>query len=133
MTPPLAAVALWAGLLALLYLALALPVVVRRRRAQIGLGTGGDQVLLRAVRVHGNFAEYVPLALVLMILAATARWGSLYMHALGATLLVARVLHAIGVWRHDGRSAGRFLGTLLTWIVTAIAALLCLVAALGWR
>ena len=68
MKPAIAALMLWSGLLGLLYLVLAGWVVRHRYRAKVGIGDGGDPALARAVRVHGNFAEYVPLTLVLLLL-----------------------------------------------------------------
>ncbi len=133
MTPPLAAVMLWAGLLALLYLALAVPIARARMRERVPLGDGGNTRLRQAIRVHGNFGEYVPIALILMTLAAMAGWGALYLHALGGTLFLARIFHAVGLSCSERESVGRFVGTLFTWIVIAAAAVLCLVPALGLR
>ncbi|NIO40735.1 MAG: hypothetical protein GTO41_11485, partial [Burkholderiales bacterium] len=55
----LTATALYAGSLALWFLVLSYR-VVDRRRAGIYLGDGGDPGMLRVVRGHANFAEYVP-------------------------------------------------------------------------
>jgi len=42
-------------------------------------------------------------------------------HAVGGTLTVGRILHAIGISRNVGTSTGRFLGMILTWISYLIA------------
>lgn len=123
----------YAGLLVLLYLGLSLQVVRLRRTLQVGIGTGGNEVLDRAVRAHANFAEYVPLALLLLVLveAGTAAPGWL-VHLLGAALLVGRIMHGlIGLNRSAGYSAGRFWGTCLTWLVFALGALIVIVTAVG--
>ena len=52
-----------ASLHVLLYLVLTVRVVLHRNVHKIGIGTGGDEVLSRKVRVHANFVEYVPLGL----------------------------------------------------------------------
>jgi len=57
---------IYAGLLGLLFVGLSLWVVARRVRARAASGDGGDPALSDAIRAHGNFAEYVPLALILM-------------------------------------------------------------------
>jgi uncharacterized membrane protein YecN with MAPEG domain len=62
--------ALFAGLLAPLYIVLALRVIGSRRSARVALGDGGDPALTRRMRVHANFAEYAPFTLLLMGLAA---------------------------------------------------------------
>lgn len=131
MRPAIAALMLWSGLLGLLYLALAAYVVRHRYRTRIGIGDGGDPALSRAIRVHGNFAEYVPLALVLLLLLALAGWGSLYIHVLGGTLFVARAAHALGLAGSDGPSVGRGIGMLGTWGVIAAASIMALTTALG--
>jgi uncharacterized membrane protein YecN with MAPEG domain len=59
----------YAALLALLYVGLAVRVIQLRRSERVALGDGGRQSLQRATRVHANFAEYVPLALILLVLA----------------------------------------------------------------
>ena len=60
--------ALYAGLLGILMLILAFRVVAVRRTTSIGLGDGGHALLLSRIRIHGNAAEYVPLALILMLI-----------------------------------------------------------------
>ncbi len=60
---------IYAGLLTLLFVALSVRVIGGRRMAGVGLGDGGNRLLLRKTRAHGNFAEYVPFALILMALA----------------------------------------------------------------
>ncbi|BBK34174.1 hypothetical protein EDC65_4009 [Stella humosa] len=124
MRPAIAALMLWAGLLGLLYLALALNVVRHRYRAKVGIGDGGDPALARAVRAHGNFAEYVPLVLVLLLLLAIAGWGSLHLHIMGGILFVARLGHGIGLSMSEGPSVGRGVGMLGTWGVLAAASVM---------
>jgi uncharacterized protein len=120
MTP--AITALYAGLLGLLYIALGGFVVAQRRRARIGLGTGSDPALERRVRVHGNFAEYAPLFLVLLLVAELAGAASVLLHLLGAAFLLARIGHAFGLGRSSGTSTGRFVGTLVTWVAIVVVA-----------
>ncbi len=56
----------YAALLALLFMVLSVRVMRERGRARVAIGTGGNIALERRIRVHGNFAEYVPLALLLL-------------------------------------------------------------------
>jgi len=44
-------------------------IIQLRRSLQIALGDAGNEALLRATSVHANFAEYVPLCLILLYLA----------------------------------------------------------------
>jgi uncharacterized membrane protein YecN with MAPEG domain len=115
MTAPITS--LYAALAALLLLALAGLVVRARWRYRTGLGIGTEPAMERAVRVHANFVEYVPLTLVLLLLAELAAASAGLLHACGATLVVCRVLHAYGLSQTSGRSFGRFWGTAGTWAV----------------
>lgn len=123
----------YAGLLALMFLALAVRVVRLRRSLQVGIGSGGHDSLERAVRTHANFAEYVPLALILLVLVEIATATPVWLlHLLGLVLLAGRVMHGfLGLNRRAGYSSGRFFGTALTWGVVAVAALLLIATAIG--
>lgn len=107
---------LFASLHVLLYVALSLRVVLHRNAHRIGIGTGEDRALARKVRVHGNFNEYVPLALLLLALLELSGIQPGPLWAFGIALLAGRVLHAIGLGRSAGYSVGRFAGTLLTFL-----------------
>ncbi len=123
----------YASLLGLVLLALSFQVVALRRRHSVGVGTGQNQALELAVRAHANFCEYVPLALVLLlVLEATAALAGIVLHVLGLTLVVGRLLHGFfGLNRTAGTSRGRFIGTLLTWLMIAVASLLGVGMAIG--
>lgn len=110
-----------AGLHGLLLLALVLPIVRLRRGRRVGLGDGGDRELMRRIRVQANFVEYVPVLLVLIALLELGGLDRRLVALLGATLLVARLLHAQGLGRSEGVSFGRFWGTALTWLVLLAA------------
>ena len=109
--------AIYAALAALMLLALAALVVRARRRYRTPFGVGSEPGMERAFRVHANFVEYVPLALVLMLLAELNGVSHAGLHAAGILLLVSRGLHAFGLGRSSGRSFGRFYGTAGTWLV----------------
>lgn len=108
---------------ALLMMVLVYRVVAYRRGAKIGLGDGGDNRMLRRMRVHANFIEYVPMALLLLALLEVCGLDARLVWAFGGTLLVARVLHAQGLSSTGGVSFGRFWGTLLTWLAILAMAL----------
>jgi uncharacterized membrane protein YecN with MAPEG domain len=108
---------LFASLHALLLLALIAPISRHRHRHKIGLGSGGDPVLERKIRAHANFIEFVPIALVLLALLELAGLQPGWLWMFGVVLLLARVMHALGLSRHAGYSFGRFWGTVLTMLV----------------
>ena len=114
--------ALYAGLLGILYLVLAFRVVAVRRVTAIGLGDGGNALLLSRIRIHGHAAEYIPFALVLMLILELNGGSSAWLHGLGIALVIGRLAHAQGLTQGAGTSAGRLVGNLLTWGVILVAA-----------
>lgn len=115
----------YVALLTLLVLSLAMRVMWLRNARRVGLGTGGDPDLTRAIRAHANAVEYLPLALLMLVTLAIEHIADAWLHAFGITLVVARVLHAFGLSTHAGRSPGRVVGAGLTLLVMlAMAALL---------
>lgn len=115
---------LYAGLLAFWFLALSWR-VVQKRQAGINLGDGGDPDMLRRIRGHGNFAEYVPLVLLLIAFLESAGLAKWAVHALGASLLFARLIHGVALSFTEKWFFGRFFGTLLTFILLAVSGGLC--------
>jgi uncharacterized protein len=119
----------YAGLLAFWFLLLSVKVINSRRRG-VSLGDGGDPKMLRVIRGHANFAEYVPLALLLMAILELGRISIVVLHALGLTLLVARLLHGYALSFTPQFQFGRVWGATLTFIVLIVEAVLCVYQAL---
>jgi uncharacterized protein len=115
--------ALYAALLGLFYIALSFKVVGKRRQFKIGIGSNGEMALERAIRVHGNFAEYVPFALLLMFLAEYSGLATMYLHILGCVLLLGRLSHAWGVRQLKEPFKFRVIGMILTLSVMLLLAL----------
>lgn len=107
-------VPVYAGLLALVFTALSVRTLRLRRRLGIALGDAGHPAMLRAVRAHSNFAEYVPMSLFLFYLVEQSGADPRLVHALAGALLAGRILHAVGVSRVDERFAFRVAGMTLT-------------------
>jgi uncharacterized membrane protein YecN with MAPEG domain len=125
--------ALFAGLLAPLYILLALRVIGARRSKRIALGDGGDRDLVRRMRVHANFAEYAPYTLILMGLAESLRAGPATLYVVGACLFAGRILHAFGVSQSKEIFLLRTAGVALTISAITIAAFACIGLALAAR
>ena len=114
---PLPITAIYAAFLGLLVIALGSRIVWLRYTHRIGLGDGGNKQLARAIRAHGNLVEYAPMALILMAACELNGAPAVFLHAIGATLVVGRLLHAQGLSSSEGVSFGRACGTTVTWIV----------------
>ncbi len=108
---------LYAALLGLLLIALSTTVVLARRRFRVGLGTGNDAGMEQAVRVQANFTEYVPFAVLLLMVAEITGLPAAAVHGAGIVLVASRVVHAWGLSHSPGRTFGRFYGTAGTWLV----------------
>ena len=116
---------LYAGLLVLWFVVLSARVVNLRRRGII-FGDNGDIGVIRIVRAQANFAEYVPVALLMMGFLEASRFSIYVLHALGLTLLIARLLHGLALSFGWQIKFGRAAGAALTFIVLLIEAVLCL-------
>ncbi|HTT10956.1 MAG TPA: MAPEG family protein [Burkholderiaceae bacterium] len=107
-------VLLYAALLALLFVGLSLRTLRMRRRLRIAIGDANHPTMARAMRVHANFAEYVPFGLLLIYFVEATGAGSLFVHALGASLFAGRIIHAVGVSQVNENYALRTTGMALT-------------------
>jgi uncharacterized membrane protein YecN with MAPEG domain len=118
---PLPATSLYAALLAALYILLSLRVIKARRTHRVALGAP-HRLVERAVRAHGNCAEYAPFGLIMLGLLegmGLPAWG---VHALGSAFLAGRVLHAWGISQEPEVFRFRTAGMGLTFAVLGVAA-----------
>jgi uncharacterized membrane protein YecN with MAPEG domain len=90
--------AAYLAVLALLYAALGLQVVRLRRRNRAGFGDGGSTELRSAIRAHAHFAEYVPIIALMAAMLEMSGLPAMRIHLLMAALLVARLLHPLGMY-----------------------------------
>lgn len=114
---------LFVSLHVLLMLVLLARISRHRHGQRIGLGDGGDTLLARKIRVHGNFIEHAPFALLLLALLELSGLATPWLWVFGSVLLLGRVLHAVGLSRSGGQSLGRFWGTAITWLALLAMAL----------
>ncbi len=122
--------ALYVGLFGLMLIFLSLRVSFVRRDERIALGDGDNIALRRRIRAQGNFIEFVPIALLLLVLAEHTGMGWLDIHLFGIILLAARVAHAYGISQVTEPFIFRMTGTIATQSVIAILALYCIWAGL---
>lgn len=106
--------AFYASLLALCYIYLSFAVIGARRSGKIGIGDGGNAALSRAIRVHGNFNEYVPITLILLACLESMHPQHWVVHVGACALLFGRILHAYGLGSSEGVTWQRLAGMLLT-------------------
>lgn len=122
---------IYAAILTLLYVALSIRTLRLRRTLRIAIGDAGNERMLRAMRAHSNFAEYVPLALLLIYLAETLGAQPLLVHGLCLCLLAGRAVHAFGVSRLREDYRFRVAGMALTFTTLIVSAVWLLIASIG--
>ena len=105
-----------AGAAAILHIWLSLRVSSLRRPLKIGVGDGGNEVLLRRMRAHANFAENMPIFLILLGFVELAVGRSFWLWGAGIVFVLARIAHAFGMDR-PGANIMRVAGISLTWLV----------------
>lgn len=123
--------AFYAALLVPLFILLCARVIGMRRSSQITVGHRDNADLLRRMRVQANFAEYTPMALILLGLAESMGTDVRILHAAGTAFLLSRVLHAYGFSQADEKLGWRISAMVLTINVLAVLAALCLWGALN--
>ena len=112
----------YAAVLGLIFIFLSARVVVARRQFRVRLGSGGHELLERRIRVQGNFAEYVPITIILLTFLEMDGANKWLVHALCIALLVGRCVHAYCVGRTDEDIRQRRAGMVLTFGTLFIAA-----------
>jgi uncharacterized membrane protein YecN with MAPEG domain len=116
--------ALYAGIMALIVVALGINVTRHRVKLGVPLGDGGNPQMLRMIRVHGNAIEYLPLALVLMLVYELNGGWHIALHVIGIALVAGRLLQTWGMWSTEIAGFGRGAGQSLTWLSIAALAVL---------
>ena len=90
--------AIYLAVLALLYAALAIQVARLRQRDRASFGDNGSPELRSAIRVHGNFVEYVPIIALMVAMLEMSGLPATRVHVLMGALLVSRLLHPLGMY-----------------------------------
>ena len=86
-----------AGAAAILHIWLASRVSRVRRQYKIGIGDGGNEALVRRMRAHANYAENMPIVLILIGLIELAGGDTRILWAAGIAFILARIAHAFGM------------------------------------
>ena len=126
-----AIVPVYAAALAFVYIVLSARVILARQSAKVAIGTRGDVRLERKMRVHANFAEYVPFALLLATFIEMQGRPAWFIHLLCLALVIGRVVHAYGVSQEHENIRLRIAGMATTFTVLAVAGLSLLARAIG--
>lgn len=110
--------------MAVILTTLAINVTVHRAKLDVPIGHGDNPLMARMMRIHGNAAEYIPIALLLMLVYEINGGNHTALHSVGIALVLARLLHVWGMWHSTGPTFGRIAGPSLTWLVILVLAVL---------
>jgi uncharacterized protein len=120
-----------AAILALMQATLMIYAALGRAKYVVGLGDGGQDGLLRRIRMHGNLAENAPIFLILLGLVESAGYRERLVLTIAVAFVLARFAHAFGLSRSAGASKPRTLGATATAICIYLLSILLLVAIVG--
>jgi uncharacterized membrane protein YecN with MAPEG domain len=113
---------IYAALLAFFYVYLSARTIGVRRKAKISIGDGGDDEMLRAMRMHANFAEYAPITLILLAFVDLQGGPIWLLHSLGVLFVLARLSHAYGISSVQAPGKFRVAGMVGTFTTIAVSA-----------
>jgi len=113
---------LFAAIFAIIYVFLSFGVIRFRIRNQVSLGSGGHSDLEKAIRTHGNFAEYVPFTLLLLWFLEYFSLNRSLVFGLCLALLASRIGHYVGM-KSDSLLRFRQFGMIGTFLVILISAI----------
>lgn len=111
---------LYAVLGALLLIKFSFDVVRMRLQYRVSYGDGGFSELQNAIRVHGNAAEYIPIAILLLLLMEMNGAETWMVHVTGILLIAGRLMHYYGFHHHYG-----FHHRLIRWRRSGMSATWC--------
>lgn len=111
-----------------IFLALFFRVSARRSELNASIGHADDKILHQRIRQHGNFVEWVPLVLILLLLAEAQGGNSIALHAAGGFLVVGRLAHPIGLRADAATHPLRIVGNSLNLLAVVILAVVLVLA-----
>lgn len=120
----------YSALLVFVFLFLSIRIIRLRRSLKIGVGDSGNKQMVRAMRVHSNFAEYVPLTLLMLYFLENQNVSSYLIHFLGISLVLGRISHAYGMSQEIENFKFRIAGMAVTFTILFICSIYLLWIAL---
>lgn len=125
---PLPITSLYAAILALMLIALTYYVIKGRANTGVSILHGGDMALATRIRQHGNFVEFVPMALIVMALAELGGANATALNVAGILLVLARIVQPFGMHPDIATKPLRIIGGAGTHLSILISVALILIA-----
>lgn len=105
---------LTASFISFLFIIISLKIIKLRHRYKVSIGSSGNEQLEMTIRAHGNFAEYVPIALLLMLCAEANQTNVMVLCILAFSLILGRFFHAYAFVFNKSHFKFRVSGMILT-------------------
>jgi uncharacterized membrane protein YecN with MAPEG domain len=123
----------YASIFGLLFVILSIRTILARRRSGISLWLSDhtEDSLTKKARVHANFSEYIPLSLILMLLAEDRNLHFMILHCIGISLLIGRLFHIYWIDRIQQNFTFRVVGMALTLTTLTFLSFYLLLSSLG--
>lgn len=116
-------------ILSLLFLFLSFQVIKQRKQHKILYRQSSELKLYNAAQsAHGNFVDYVPYCLVLLILLAMMKLNFVIFFILNGLLILGRILHAYGVLYQEQYEKPQFIARQIGMIFTFFTIIGCSVS-----
>jgi uncharacterized membrane protein YecN with MAPEG domain len=115
-------ISFYTSLLIILFFILSVNTIRKRRKTKIAIGHDENPELLRAIRAHSNFSEYVPINLMALYLVESQGASPLFVHFLGTILVIGRLIHAYGISQVKENFRLRITGMSLTFTTMLLSA-----------
>lgn len=110
-----------ASALSLLFVVLSFRVSLLRQKFATPFGDGDNDILLRAIRAHGNLSETAPLMLILLLLLELTATATTFIWVIASIYLVGRLAGAIASFIPDGKGDFARPITMLTTLMSLLA------------
>ncbi len=102
------------GFLGLLFFIHSLRTILGRSLTKTNLGDGGHDLLTIRIRIHANFAEYIPLLLFILFQLEINKVNMSILVAFAFMIMIGRLLHFYGLYSKETPGWTRVLGMQLT-------------------
>lgn len=102
------------GILGIIFFVHCLRIIQGRGLTKTSLGDGGNDLMTRRIRIHGNFAEYIPLLMLILFMLEVKAISQVLLLAFALSVVVGRLLHFYGLYSNGSPMWARVWGMQLT-------------------
>ena len=102
------------GILGIIFFIHSLRIIQGRGLTKTSLGDGGNDLMTRRIRIHGNFAEYIPILLFILFLFEISNAHVAILILFAGALVLGRILHFYGLYSKETPMWARVWGMQLT-------------------